>query len=187
MKRALLLVLLGLGACEGPYENCPKHYFSNDFKEYVVFNAGSKWVYEDSSSDIRNEINILNSKLTFKDRCDSKGEPEEILDQQCTISYFFNDTVKNVSAMANSLHYGYYFPMAGQYFDNPHRTNNFHLDSILIRGKIYKDLMVFIEPVNTYTSNRFYWSRKVGLVKSCFYDEKTSTYYRFELLNYELK
>lgn len=176
-----------LYACDGPYRNCPEHYFSPEFKSYATFNDGSWWVYNDTSRNVTDSINLLSQEINYKEDCDYHGEPQEILTQSFYSSFFDPYTYFRECYADNPVCYDHY--LLGFFRDDLEigESNGFlyeaKLDSLLVNGNWYKEIMVFSIGENF----RFYWAKGVGLVKKTFpYPDHSDTIYHFEIVRYRL-
>jgi hypothetical protein len=184
---SLTCLAILLAACDGPYKNCPEHYFSEEFKSYTFFNDGSYWVYQDTLNNKLDSIYLLSQEIKYKEDCDYTGEPEEFLTQSFYSSFFVPNEFNIDCRAADRVYLGYDF--SGYFRDDliVGESNNFtyeeKIDSLLINETWYKDVMVFTK-FNLY---KYYWARRVGLVKKVFPDPNNSgTIYDFEIVRYKI-
>jgi len=178
IQNFFLMVLIFLVSCDTP-SDCVDHYFSENYKSYIYANPGSYWVYEDTNLGIVDSIILVSQSVQFFDDCKPSGQPQEILTQELTSSYFkdyYNPEWKAIGhAQNNEYDAGF---IQGWYAD----TGGNFIDSILVQGIWYKDIIEC-----TTTNNKYYRSKGIGLVKKEFTDPNSSdTTYHFELIKYNI-
>lgn len=187
MKNILTISLLLLFfSCstinDGPYKDCPKHYFSDYYKSYTMFNVGSYWIYKDTIYNVTDTVILVAQQIYFVDECDFSMVPQEFLEQEFSSSFFNNNTEPHHIRGFADL--GFYndalsLPM-GYFIDNTDITGQSnYLDSILVNSKWYKDIRYFEE---------YYWSKGIGLIKKELKRNWNSdTTYNFDLVKYNLE
>lgn len=177
--RLLVLIILvqTLISCDGPYKDCPQHYFSNDFKSYTFFNQGSYWIYFDSINNKYDSINLIFQSQYFSDDCDYNSEPHDAIDQHF-YSSLFNGNNPFLSANASAYKQEYYGGLVlGKY-----QENVLHVDSLKVNNVCYRNVKHF-----SVGNNIYYWEKGVGLIKKVLLDASlTDTTYIFELIRYHL-
>lgn len=174
----LFFVFTFIISCEKP-SDCSEHYFSDKYKTYIYFNSGSYWVFEDTILGIRDSVSLVSQSIQFDDHCTPSHRPEEKLQQQLTSSYFKGENNYNWTAYGNAelneYDAGY---ILGWYSDNGGNV----IDSMLINGIWYKDIIEFVT-----TNNKYYRAKGIGLIKKEFsMIGSTDTTYNFNLVKYHL-
>jgi hypothetical protein len=190
MKNSILLpgiVTILFFSCDGPYKNCPDHYFSEEFKSYTSFSSGSYWIYQDTLNNVVDSICLMSGEIKFKEDCDYHGDPQEILNQSFYSSFFSPDEINISCEAAFPIYYennwlGFFRDdlMIGESMDFTYEAK---FDSLLINEKFYKEVMVFTKD----NDFKYYWAKGIGLVKKVFpYPDNSDTIYDFEIVKYKL-
>ena len=189
MKNSFLLfglVTIVIFACDGPYKNCPDHYFSQEFKSYTNFNDGSYWIYKDTLNNITDSICLMSGEMKFKQDCDYHGDPQEILNQSFYSSFFSPGEIYIFCHAEFPVYYDYSW--LGYYRDDlkigesMDFTYEAKFDSLQINGTFYKEVILFSKD----NDFKYYWAKSIGLVKKVFpYPEKSDTVYDFEIVKYK--
>jgi len=181
MKRIFLLIsIVILFSCDGPYKNCDEYYFTNEFKSYVFFNNDSYWIYEDSSKNVIDSCIITSASLEFIDYCDYNTESEELLKHKIYSSFFPSPSGSfTYQGSASLREYGAFGPYPMGYY----RDNDEILDSVKIRNTWFENVKV-----HKFDNYEFYWAKNIGLIKKILpYPNSNDSIYSFELIRYEIK
>jgi hypothetical protein len=179
MRKFLILLLIALAGCETP-SDCTDRYFSDKFKSHILFNEGSYWVYDDTLNGISDSICLVYQSLEFKQRCTVSSPPQELVQQRFTSSYFKGDNNYNWSAMGSAdLNEYIGNSLVGGYMD----IEGVAIDSMLIGGVLYKDVLEF-----SMFNNKYYRAKGIGLIKKEIYSSNPDDrIFNFELKRYKLK
>jgi len=176
MNKYLIIPLIALFSCSSP-SNCEEFYFSEEYKDYVYASSDSYWVYTDSQLNITDSVYLISQKISFDDRCTPSNRPHDVLIDTLFSSYFEGDDnhkwIGRGHGEANDYLGAY---VSGYYF--PHGTK---LDSMLVQGIWYKDILSF--DVN---NDKYYRAKGIGLIKKEFILPNSNTRYNFELTRYHL-
>ncbi|MBX9850668.1 MAG: hypothetical protein K2X86_02810 [Cytophagaceae bacterium] len=194
----MAMLMIALYGCDGPYDNCPEVRFSEEFKNYTMFNPGSYWIYEDSSGSFTDSLILVIQSLPFYSRCDYNSIPQEVLLQEFYSSFFADSGFvkgygdpnwEEYSQSKNNNSLGYYINKV-----NVGQTGGFqsemkyeqYLDSLNIRGVWYKKIKIISAARSP--NVKFYWAKNVGIIKKSITKSLGSdTIYHFELIRYKLK
>ncbi|HNQ67322.1 MAG TPA: hypothetical protein PKN32_03005 [Bacteroidales bacterium] len=184
MKDIILFItlILILFSCDGPYKNCPEHYFSEEFKANVIFNPGSYWIYRDTINDLIDSVYLDLQTFEFIERCDYHGEPTELLFQSYYSSLFYPNGCSIYSHATVPVFEKRYI---GFYYDPPTTIEGYEyltMDSIFINGICFYNITMFSKD-----NYKYYWSKNIGLIKKEFpFPDDNGTIYKFDLINYHL-
>jgi hypothetical protein len=171
-------------SCDGPYEDCPEHRFTDDFKSHVLFNPGSYWIYEDTALHLTDSVYLKTQEFFFDAICDMHGEPEDILDQDFSLTRNGSTTEFPVFTSGMEMQYGSWGG-PGYYSDNCAMTTDVSctaLDSVEVNGIWYSHISIFTEG-----DNATFWSRNTGAIKRQFPKSGSDTLYHFDLVRYHLE
>ena len=177
-KHFIIIILITLVSCEKP-SDCTEHYFSDEYKSYIFFSEGSYWIYEDTLLGITDSIYLVYHSVHFDDNCTVSFQPQELLEQHFTSSYFKGNNNYNWSA-SGMAHLNEYLggSLLGWYYD----YDGISIDSMLIGGVWYNDIIEF-----SYQNDKYYRAKGIGLIKKEFdYVNSGDTIYNFELTRYHL-
>ena len=184
-KRIFLSVILlsFFSGCDGPYKNCPDHYFSGEFKAYTTFNPGSYWIYSDTTLGLTDSICLITQDMKYKEDCDYHGDPQELLSQSFYSSFFAPHSFYMDCQAENPVYYRNdlfgYFNDGLKIGERMEFTYEAKLDSLMIDNTIYKEVMVFSQD----DLHKYYWAKGIGLVKKVFPDTGNGdTIFNFELV-----
>lgn len=190
MKKLILFLFLDTGllfGCDGPYKNCPDHYFTNEFKSYTTFSDGTYWIFKDSINNALDSVYLLSQELKYKDNCDYHGDPQELLYQTFYSSFFYPNEFNIICGAEMPIYQGDNF--LGFFRDDLEIgesmgfTFETKYDSLLINNYWYKDIMVFSKDNNF----KYYWAKGIGLIKKMFPDPHNGDIiYDFEIERYRL-
>jgi hypothetical protein len=197
LAASIVAAILYLSGCidDGPWKNCPAERFSDEFKRYTMYNAGSYWIYEDSSGNFFDSLILTSQSLDFYPKCDYHGHPFEQLSQTFYSSFF-----GQLEGVGRTNWEDYYVtenePHTAGYFINGVQLNDsggsYHqmkykqfLDSLEIRGVWYKKVKLISSVADSRI--RFYWAESVGVIKKSVTTSLNSdSVLHFELIRYKL-
>ncbi|MBN2729996.1 MAG: hypothetical protein JXR53_12295 [Bacteroidales bacterium] len=178
MRQLLLLMfVVFIVGCNKP-DPCEESYFSNDFKAYTFFPTGSYWVYQDTSSNVTDSVNLVYSNITLNDYCNATTEYEEILEQRF-YSSFFNNGSPSLSVWAHASTYynqSQDYPM-GVFYESAEQ-----IDSMEVNNVWYTDIRAIKFSQGT---AEFYWAKDVGLIRKVMPEAHLSdSVVNFDLVRY---
>lgn len=170
----IIICILLLQGCDGPFKNCDTYYFSEEYISHVCFNPGTYWVYRDTALNITDSVRLLNQEIELFTYCNYNTLPEEKLFQHFYSSYF-QDTNSHFVIMGSAFNRDYNYNSA--YPMGYYRDNGEIIDSMLINDVWYTDVRVFKN--GKYES---YWAKHIGLIKKILpYPHNSDTILNFEL------
>lgn len=190
MKRVLqLLTCLSIiyCGCDGPYRNCPEHYFSESFMLHTSFHDGSYWIYCDTVYNVTDSIVLISQEIDYKEDCDYHGDPEQILTQSFYSSLFEPHQFLMDCRASNPVYYADdvlgFFRDDLKIGESMWFTYEAKYDSLLVNDHWYKGVMVFTAG----NDHKYFWAEKVGLIKKMFpAPDNSSIVYDFEIVRYKI-
>ena len=175
MRRTFLITLIlaavGLTACgpKGPF------YLNQNFKDYVVYNPGSYWVYHDMNSGLKDCVVAISNNYSMV-ILEGAGLAEKEQSVVSSYSATYGDSIFKVTGESNGPESSCGFGADSNnvlyaYFGYPYNTKDYGSyylfnggpDSIRINNKIYRDVISFTD---TDQQKTVYWSRHTGIIKA---------------------